>query len=93
MKIDFPYSPPVGYSYEFEEFNTRLIIIWLRHSYPYTFNNGKSIKSVWGFYSPKKQQYFSPINSKKPGKVINISSTTAYTAMPVKQTSLENCFV
>ena len=91
--LEFPHKAPKGYSYEFEEHNTRLTAIWLHHFKCYDYNLGKPIKTIWGFYSFKKKQYFSPINSKTPGKVINISQTTPYTAMQLKQTPLEKAFV
>lgn len=92
MISDFPHEAPEGYSYEFEEFNTRLVSIWLRHHYSYIFNGGKSVRSIWGFYSPKKQEYYAPITSSKCGDKVNIKNTRNYTAMPIKQTPLEACF-
>lgn len=89
----FPHVPPEGYSYEFEEFNTRVVAIWLCHSYPYSYSQGKSVRSIWGFYSPRKQVYFAPVNAKKVGKEINFLDTNPYTAMPLKKTPLELAFV
>lgn len=90
---DFPHTPPEGYVYEYESFNTRLISIWLRHLCSYDYNLGKSVRSIWGFYSPKKREYYSPVNSKTSGKVVSIERTTPYTAMIPKLTSLEKAFV
>lgn len=90
---DFPHEPPKGYSYEFEQFNSRLISIWLRSDYKFSYNGGKSTRTIWGFYSPKKREYYSPINSSKCGDKVNIKDTRNYTAMPIKLTPLEICFL
>lgn len=93
MLIDFPHSAPEGYTYEYEQFNTRVVAIWLRHSHSYSYSDGRSVRSIWGFYSPKKQVYFAPINAKTVGKEVKFSNTTPYTAMQLKQTPLESAFV
>jgi len=59
----------------------------------FDYNLGASTKTIWGFYSPKKKVYYAPVNSKTPGKEVNIEDTTSYTAMPLKKTLLEMCFV
>jgi hypothetical protein len=89
---DFYHTPPKGYSYEFTQFNTRLVAIWLHHSYPYSYTT-KPVKSIWGFYSPKKREYYAPITSTKVGSKVDIKNTRNYTAMPVKQSILEQYFV
>lgn len=88
----FHHTPPKGYSYEFEKFNSSLIAIWLHHSYPYSYTT-KLVKSIWGFYSPQKREYYAPINSSKCGSKVDIRNTTPYTAMQVNLTPLEKCFV
>jgi hypothetical protein len=93
MIIDFPHVPPEGYSYEFEQFNTRTIAIWLCCHRHFDYNGGKSTKTIWGFYSPKKKEYYAPINSSKCGDKVKIENTRNYTSMPILQTSLERCFV
>ena len=90
--FEFPHNPPNGYSYEFTEFNTRLVSIWLIHSFPYSYTT-KKVKSIWGFYSPKKQEYYAPINSKKVGSKVDIKNTRNYTAMPLNITPLEAAFL
>lgn len=92
IDFDFPHQPPEGYSYEFQEFNTRLVSIWLCHTYPFTYTT-KSVKSIWGFYSPKKREYYSPINSTKCGNKVDIKSTSPYTAIQIKLTPLEAAFL
>jgi len=41
------------------------------------------VVSIWGFYNTKKRCYIIPINHKKPGKVVDVSTTSAYSAMPL----------
>lgn len=92
--IEFPHKPPTKeYFYEYEQFNTRTIAIWLCCSRKFDYNLGKPTKTIWGFYSPKKKVYYAPVNSKTIGKEVNIENTTPYTAMPPQLTSLEKCFV
>ena len=93
MIVDFPHIPPNGYSYEFEQFNTRLIAIWLRCNHRFDYNLGKPTRTIWGFYSSKKREYYAPINATKCGNKVNIENTRNYTAMPILETFLEKCFV
>lgn len=90
--FEFPHSPPLGYSYQFEQFNTRLISIWLLHSFQYSYTN-KPVRTIWGFYSPKKKEYYAPINSTKVGDKVDIKDTRNYTAMQLNLTPLEKCFL
>jgi hypothetical protein len=92
IDFNFPHTAPDGYSYEFEEHNTRLIAIWLCHHNKYSYTQ-KTIRSIWGFYNPKKKEYYAPLNFSKCGDKVNIKDTRNYTAMPIKQTSLEKAFV
>ena len=93
MIVDFPHVPPKGYSYEYEQFNTRLISIWLCCHRHFDYNHGKPTKTIWGFYSPKKREYYAPVNSSKCGNKVRIEDTRNYTAMPLNLTSLERCFI
>jgi hypothetical protein len=93
MIPEFSHKAPKGYSYEFEQYNTRTVRIMLRHHAQYDYNLGKSVATVWGFYAPKKRVYHAPINATSIGKEIDIQNTTPYTAMPIQQTALEKCFV
>jgi hypothetical protein len=90
--FEFPHDPPNGYSYEFENFNTRFISIWLIHSFPYSYTT-KKVRSIWGFYNLKKKEYYAPINSIKIGEKVDINNTRNYTAMQLKLTPLEKCFL
>lgn len=91
MICDFPHVPPDGYSYQFEQFNKSLISIWLIHSFPYSYTN-KTVRSIWGFYSPKKKEYYAPINSSKVGDKVDIKDTRNFTSMKINITPLEAAF-
>lgn len=88
----FHHLPPEGYSYVVEKFDAKHLRIGLHHHRTYDYNNGQQVYTVWGFYNPKTDNYYSPVNAKKVGKVVDISSTRNYTAMPIKQTPLESAF-
>ena len=92
MIIEFPHKAPQGYSYEFEVFNTRTIAIWLRCHREFDYNMGKSTRTIWGFYAPKKNCYYAPINSTKRGDQVDIQDTRPYSAMQIHQTPLEAAF-
>lgn len=92
MISEFYHKPPEGYSYEYEQFNTRAIRIMLRCHRQFDYNLGASTRTVWGFYNPKKRVYYAPVNVKTIGKEVRIEDTTPYTSMPLKQTVLEQCF-
>jgi len=91
--IEFPHKAPKNYSYEFEEFNSRTIriIIWCHLKFGYDLD--KPAKSVWGFYNPKKKEYYAPINFKTIGKVVDINDTRPYSAMQIKKQGVEKFFV
>ena len=93
MIAEFPHKAPKGYSYEFEQFNVSTIRIMLLCHKKFDYNLGAPTSTVWGFYKPKKRVYYAPINSKTIGAQVNIEDTRNYTAMPIKQTALEACFV
>ena len=93
MIANFPHKAPKDYSYEFEEFKRDVVAIWLRCHRKFDYNNGAATRTIWGFYDTKKQQYFSPINSKTIGACVNITDTRNYTAMPLKISPLEAAFV
>jgi hypothetical protein len=93
MIPEFPHKAPKNYSYEFETWNASTIRIMLRCHRKFDYNLGASTATVWGFYKPKKRVYYAPINAKTIGKQVNIEDTRNYSAMPIKQTSLEAAFV
>jgi hypothetical protein len=93
VKIEFPHKPPKGMHYEYEEFKSHITAIWIHYDREFDYNLGKSVCCIWGFYDSKKRQYLAPVNSKTPGKCVNITDTTSYTAMIPKKTPLESAFV
>jgi hypothetical protein len=88
----FKHSAPEGYSYQVEEFKRGVFSIWLLHHQKYDYNNGKPVRTIWGFYSYKKCEFYSPVNSSTIGKVVNFKDTRNYTAMPIKQLPLDKFF-
>tara|TARA_S200002703_G_scaffold53450_1_gene46215 strand:+ start:229 stop:501 length:273 start_codon:yes stop_codon:yes gene_type:complete len=78
---------PEGYSYLTEDFNTKYKRIMLIHHRDYVYAEGKEVKTVWGFINKKTGQVHSPINAKKPGKVVDKSKVRSYTSMPLKEVS------
>lgn len=80
--MEFPHKAPKGYSYEFEEnFKRNITAIWIIDSHCYHYNGGDRVRCIWGFYHTKKREYYSPINSKTVGSVVDLSHTTAYSGM------------
>lgn len=90
--IDFPHTPPKGYSYEFETFKQNVIAIWIVNTFPFSYKN-TPVRSIWGFYNTKKNKYFAPVNAKTIGKEVSIRDTTSYTSMQIKHTPLTAAFV
>ena len=80
---DFPHTPPKGYTYEVKLHNKSILSVWCCNHSEFSYNGGTVAKSIWGFYHIKKREYYSPINSKKPGKVVDIKKTTPYSAMQI----------
>ena len=39
------------------------------------------VRSIWGFFNTKTEEYLSPINSTKQGNPVDIHRTTPYSAM------------
>jgi hypothetical protein len=86
---DFPHQPPEGYRYDVVRKNASTVAIWTVCNPGFVYNNGDDIRCIWGFYKPKKQQYFAPINSTKVGDQVNVNDTTPYTAMQLNFNPLE----
>jgi len=92
-KMEFPHKPPIGYEYWTDDYSKTIKRIWIRNiSREFIYGDEKHPSSVWGFYCTKKKEYISPVNSKKPGKVVKVDSTSPYSAMPLKLTPLELAF-
>ncbi len=88
-EIEFIHEPPEGYSYEVVPFKSNVVAIWTVCNPGFIYNDGNDVRCIWGFYNPKKQQYYAPINSTKVGKEVNIKNTTPYTAMQLNLNGLE----
>ena len=86
--IDFPHLPPEGFSYSFESFSARYDAVWIVNHSVFSYRDTPP-KSIWGFYSSKKQKYYAPINSKKVGKEVLIKDTSPYSAMKKNLNPLE----
>lgn len=69
-----------------------MVAIWLRHHYDYVYSDS-SVRTIWGFWNSKKRQYIAPVNAKKPGQVVSIDDTRAYTSMPLKLNGLQYAFL
>jgi hypothetical protein len=91
--VEFPHKAPKNYSYEFENWSAGTVRIMLRCHRKFDYNLGASTATVWGFYKAKKRVYYAPVNAKTIGKEVNIANTTPYSAMPIKQTPLEQFFI
>ena len=90
---DFRHQPPAGYRYEAIRKNASIVAIWTVCNPGFIYNDGNDIRCIWGFYNPKKQQYYAPINHKKSGDEVDISDTRPYTAMQLNLNPLEAAFV
>jgi len=89
--LEFPHSPPEGYSYQLEQHNASTLSIWLLHHRRYVFcDDDQLVRTIWGFYKTKSRKYHAPINSNKVGKEVDIASTTPYTSMQLNLNPLEN---
>ena len=86
---DFPHEPPKGYSYTVEQFKANVISIWLHHHKDYVYSSDP-VYTIWGYFNTKKRDYLAPINSKKPGKVVDINHTTPFTSMQLNLNPLEH---
>ena len=89
---DFPHEPPKNYTYDVVPFKRDVLGIWCCNHSKFNYNGGIAAKTIWGFYNTKKRQYHAPINSKKIGAVVDISSTRPYTAMTINLSPLERAF-
>ena len=86
--IEFPHTPPIGYSYETKQFKSNVVSIWLHHHYEYVYSI-EPVSTIWGFYNRKTKCYHSPITSTKCGNKVDILETTPYTAMVPNYNPLE----
>lgn len=91
--IEFPHSPPKGYSYEIQKYKRNVLSIWICNHNKFNYNGGDPVRCIWGFYNIKQKTYYSPVNSSKQGDPVDIDNTTPYTAMQLKLTPLEMAYV
>lgn len=89
-----PFSPPEGYSYSVEKFDSKYLRVWIHNHFPFSYKEGAG-RSIWGFIRIKDGQIVAPINAQKPGKPISLENITAYSAMqrPLEELSQESCGV
>lgn len=85
----FTHTAPEGYSYEQISFKRNVISIWIHNHSKFSYNNGGTARSIWGFYNLKTKCFHSPINSKTVGDKVNIEDTSPYSAMIPKLNALE----
>jgi hypothetical protein len=91
--FEFPHTAPEGYSYEQVSFKRNVVAIWIHNHYEFSYNNGGTVASIWGFYNLKTKCYHSPVNAKTVGDQVNIVNTTPYSAMIPKLTPLQSAFL
>ena len=89
LPVSFIHHPPENCNYEIKSFKRNLLAIWLLDYSYYNYTNISPIKTIWGFYNSRKEQYYSPINSTKQGDPVDIHTTTPSTAMVIKRNPLE----
>jgi hypothetical protein len=90
--VGFPHNAPKGYYYETESFKRNVVAIWIHHNRKFDYNLGGNVRCIWGFYNIKNKCFYSPINSKTIGNLVDIDRTTPYSAMIPKLTPLEAAF-
>jgi len=89
LPVSFIHHPPENCNYEIKSFKRNLLAIWLLDYSYYNYTSNSPIKTIWGFYNSRKEQYYSPINSTKQGNPVDIHTTTPYSAMVIKRNPLE----
>jgi len=89
----FKHKAPEGCSYEVEEFKSGVFSIWIRYNREFDYNLGKPVSCIWGFYSYKKCEFYSPINVKTIGKQVKFEDTRPWTSMQIKYQGVEKFFV
>ena len=92
MSVKFPHKAPNNYHYEQTSFKRNVTAIWICDDRTYDYNNGESVRCIWGFYNSKPGQYHAPVNSSTVGNVVNPERTTPYSAMQIKMNPLEAAF-
>lgn len=80
MKLLF-HKAPEGYHYERTDFKQNVSAIWIVNDTHFDYCGCCGVKSIWGFYNKKTQQFHAPKNSSTVGDVVDLNKTTAYSAM------------
>jgi hypothetical protein len=88
LPSDFPHTAPKGFSYEIKQHKPNIIGIWIRNHALFSYS--EDVKSIWGFYNIKKRCYIAPITHKRPGKIVSLDRTSAYSAMPLLKLALDS---
>tara|TARA_B100000035_G_scaffold175339_1_gene149589 strand:- start:783 stop:1058 length:276 start_codon:yes stop_codon:yes gene_type:complete len=76
------HDPPTNHHYRRQQHNKKFDSIWLIHPQNKFNYTNDEVKTIWGFIDKKTNAIHSPINSKKPGPIIDPLLTTPWTAMP-----------
>ena len=61
--------------------------------FDFTYSDKINPSTIWGFVHKKTKEFYSPINHKKPGKLIKLEDTTPYSAMKLNLNPLEALFL
>ena len=86
---DFPHTPPTGYRYETIQHKSNVTAIWLVSNFGWIYNDNNESRTIWGFVKYKRTKgsssytYHAPINSNKVGDEVDVTTTRAWTAMPI----------
>jgi len=88
-----PHQAPKGYEYKASPFKSNIIAIWLLCHRKFIYNGGAPTETIYAFYNTKTKRFHSPINSKTVGDVVDISTTTPYTSMPLNLNPLMQCLM
>ncbi len=91
--MNFPWTPPNGYEYWTDEFNSKFTRIWIKNcSMSFNYGDCEHPSAIWGFFNNKTGKYHSPINHKKPGEVVDVTDTSPFSAMILKLNPLMAAF-
>ena len=77
----FIHQPPENHSYEVSTFKRNIVSIWILNYTHFNYTDQFPVRSIWGFFNTKTEEYLSPINSTKQGNPVDIHRTSPYSAM------------
>lgn len=89
----FKHKCPKGTHYEVEQHNRDMLSIWICYDRVFDYNLGKKVRCIWGFYSIKNYNFYSPVNSSKVGKMVNFADTRPWSSMKLNYQGIEQFFV